>query len=305
MARPIPFACPKCHNILSEAQASFACTACGKGYPSIDGIPSFVGEDAFYEGKWLEPDFSAGSPRNWLVKKERFFLSGLRGRKGSVLDLGCGGGWKLFADVGVAVGVDVSLSSLRNARRLYSQVAQAKLSELPFEDGSFDFVVSSDVLGHVSLEGKGTVLREIYRVLKRGGRTLNYVETDGDDPIMRFAKGYPELYSKHIVEPEGHIGLERAAEVVSRFAGAGLRPVRVEFCYKGLIYAGRFVQYFDNEYKGKSAPVRGLVAICKLATAAKPIELAANLGMSLLIELGDVVFPESWAGGIAVCFEKP
>ncbi len=300
----IPFLCPECRGTLSDLPSSLVCCDCGKTYPVVDGIPCFAGNDTFYEGKWAEPDESAGSIRNRLVKKERFFLDELRGRSGKILDLGCGGGWRLFASVGHSVGVDVSLGSLQSARSLYNQVAQSRLSKLPFSDESFDFVVSSDVLGHISLAEKDAVLGEIHRVLKPGGRTLHYVEADGDDPLMRFAKVYPDLYSKYVVEPEGHIGLEAARKVDLRFEKVGFRIRAAKPCYKGLTYVGRFVQYFDNEYKDKSGSIRWLVRACQLATVVGPVELASNLAMSLLIEVGDLALPDSWAGGMLICCEK-
>ncbi|MBI2953596.1 MAG: methyltransferase domain-containing protein [Chloroflexi bacterium] len=281
------------------------CSDCGKAYPLVDGIPCFGDSDTFYEGRWAQPDSSAGSLRNRLVKKERFFVNGLRGRRGRILDLGCGGGWRLFATVGHSVGIDISLASLQSARRLYDQVAQARLTAFPFADESFDFVVSSDVLGHIPLTEKDATLSEIYRVLKPGGLTWHYVEADGDDPLMRFAKGYPELYTRHIVEPEGHIGLEPAGSAAARFERAGFRIAGQVPCYRGLTYVGRFVQYFDNGFKERSLFIRLLVLSCKLATIAGPIELAANLGMSFLIELGDRILPERWAGGLLICCEKP
>src|SRR5439155_4255277 len=41
---------------------------------------------------------------------------------------------------------------------------------LPFENGSFDAMFSNDVLCHIP--GRAAVLKEIYRVLKTGGRLL-------------------------------------------------------------------------------------------------------------------------------------
>jgi SAM-dependent methyltransferase len=265
----------------------------------VDGIPCLADSDTFYEGKWAQPDRSTGSLRSHLVKKERFFLRQLGGCRGTILDLGCGGGWGLFARVGHSVGVDISVGSLRAARSVYNQVAQASLAALPFPDGSFDYVVSSDVLGHVPLAEKDGVLREVYRVLKPGGRTLHYIEAEGDDPFMVFARSSPDLYTRHVIEPEGHIGLEPAREIVARFRRSGLDISVQRPCYRGLTYLGRYVQYFDNEYQSQSAAIRLLVAASKLATTG-PLELASNLAMTLLIELGDITLPESWSGGLLI-----
>src|SRR5205823_778399 len=153
----------------------------GERYPVVRGVANFTGEDPFYEGRWSQPDETAGSLRNWLVRKERFFLLELRGLRGSVLDLGCGGGWRLFTRVGPVAGVDLSQGSLERALTLYGAAARAGLSALPFPDAGFDVVVSSDVLGHIPLEEKDAALAEIFRVLRPGGLTLHYVEADSRD----------------------------------------------------------------------------------------------------------------------------
>ncbi len=227
------------------------------------------------------------------------------GTEHNILDLGCGGGWRAFATAGYSVGVDVSVSSLRAAQTVYDQVAQAELSALPFGDNSFDLVVSSDVLGHVPCEGKDAVLREIYRVLRPGGRTLHYVEAEGDDPFMRFARQHPELYERYVITPEGHIGLEMAGQIAARFANIGFSVAAAKPCYRGLTYTGRFVQYFDNEYRRQSGIINAFVGVCKLATAIAPLEMASNIAMSLLIELGDLILPATWAGGLLISCEKP
>ncbi len=258
---------------------------------------------AFYEGRWAQPDLSAGSLRNYLVKKERFFLRELRGRRGRVLDLGCGGGWRFFTTIGPVIGVDLSCSSLRAARGLYCQVAAARLEALPFADASFDFVVSSDVLGHVPLALKDAVLAEIRRVLRPGGRTLHYVETEGQDPLMRWARRRPDLYQRYVVAPEGHIGMEPASRTLARFRRAGFRPVKELAAYRGLLYVGRVVQLFDNEYAALSPGVRALVAVCRALKAIPPLETAANVALSALLEVADRLLPLDWAGGVMVCYE--
>lgn len=259
---------------------------------------------AFYEGRWQRSDRSAGSLRNLLVKKERFFLRRLRGRRGVLLDLGCGGGWRLLATVGPVAGVDVSQSSLRQAAQVYHGVVRADLAALPFTDGAFDLVVSLDVLGHVPSHLKDGVLREIRRVLKDGGQTLHYVEAEGQDPLNRFARRYPELYARHIVAPEGHVGLEPAGAVFRRFRAAGFVPLCEIAAYKGLVHLRRFVQCFDNGYRECSWLIRLLVGLGKALLRVPPLAIAADLALALALEAVDRLAPSDWAGGALVCYRK-
>jgi len=300
----VPLTCPGCRARLEQTPQGYRCPACGAVYPVTDGIPRFVPADPFYEGRWARPDLSRGNLRNWLVKKERFFLRRLRGQRGVLLDLGCGGGWAVFAAVGHAVGLDLSAASLAAARRIYPQVVCAGLEALPFPDETFDFVVSSDVFGHVPLGLKDRVLAEIWRVLRPGGRTLHYIEADGADPALRFARRDPELFKKHIIEPEGHIGLEPADRIFARFRAAGFKPLAELPVYRGLLYWGRVRQYFDNEYRGRSFWVDRWVDLARLFTAHRLLELGGNVLVALALELADRLFPAAWAGGVLVDYQK-
>jgi SAM-dependent methyltransferase len=107
-----------------------------------------------------------------------------------VLDVGCGHGLMLIAaakrlKAGRAVGVDIwqkedqagnsPAATLANARaegvadRVELRDGDAR--RLPFEDASFDAVVSSWALHNIyDAEGRAEALREIARVLKPGGR---------------------------------------------------------------------------------------------------------------------------------------
>lgn len=258
----------------------------------------------FYEGMWAKTDWSDGSLRNYLVKKERFFLRHLQGRRGLLLDLGCGGGWKVFARPGEAVGIDLSLASLQEARKVYGQAVRGRLTALPFANESFDLVVSSDVLGHLTLGERGVAIGEIWRVLKRGGVTIHYVEAEGTDPLTHWAKGYEELYQKYFVAPEGHIGLESARATIERFRSAGFAPIREEAAYRGLMYAHRFLQLFDNEYRSRSRLLNLAAGLCHIIASAGPLMMVANLLIAALLEIGDRLLPEAWASGAMVCYAK-
>ena len=98
-----------------------------------------------------------------------------------VLDLGSGSGTDVFCAAllvgasGRVVGVDITLEQLDKASRLrdrggFSQleIVEAHIEELPFEDESFDAVLSNGVI-NLSLT-KARVFAEAARVLRPGGR---------------------------------------------------------------------------------------------------------------------------------------
>jgi arsenite methyltransferase len=97
----------------------------------------------------------------------------------AALDLGSGSGTDLFCaavlvgDAGRVVGVDFTDAQLDKATRLGNGFAQVELvegriEELPFEDESFDVVVSNGVIN--LSPRKDLVFAEAARVLRPGGR---------------------------------------------------------------------------------------------------------------------------------------
>lgn len=101
-----------------------------------------------------------------------------------VLDVGTGPGYlalaasRLVGPEGAATGIDASPEMTDRARELAARegsaaefrVASAAL--LPFDDASFDVVVSRLVFHHLTGELKALALAEILRVLRPGGRLL-------------------------------------------------------------------------------------------------------------------------------------
>ena len=99
----------------------------------------------------------------------------------AVVDLGSGSGTDIFCAAvlvggsGRVVGVDMTDEQVGKAARLrdaagFAQVelVEAHIEELPFEDGSFDAVISNGVINLSLL--KGRVFAEAARVLRPGGR---------------------------------------------------------------------------------------------------------------------------------------
>jgi len=99
-----------------------------------------------------------------LLAKEK-----LKNKK--LLDAGCGTGW--FSAVATKRGAQVT--SMDIGKNLLKQVAKkchskrivGSILKMPFKANTFDYVISSEVVEHVSNPDKA--LRELYRVLKPGG----------------------------------------------------------------------------------------------------------------------------------------
>ncbi|MDP2939460.1 MAG: methyltransferase domain-containing protein [Candidatus Omnitrophota bacterium] len=100
-----------------------------------------------------------------------------------VLDLGCGAGLDLYfyakavGEVGKVYGLDISEDMVNKVKRNMelSGIKNAEISvgesdNLPFNDDFFD-VVASNGIYNLSPD-KDAVMREVYRVLKPGGRTV-------------------------------------------------------------------------------------------------------------------------------------
>jgi arsenite methyltransferase len=95
-----------------------------------------------------------------------------------VLDLGSGSGMDVFAAAmqvapgGFVTGVDITPEQLAKSERLrgdeHVSFRHARIEELPFEDGSFDAVISNGVV-NLSID-KRRVFAEAARVLRPGGR---------------------------------------------------------------------------------------------------------------------------------------
>lgn len=137
----------------------------------------------------------------------------------SVLDLGCGAGMlALLKRKGVTLtGVDISDACVVSARRNgYDASCRAELSQLPFPDASFDYVVSLDVIGHIDFEEKDAVLAEVKRVLRPDGVTMHGIECTDHSARKNYDEMEPEEL-RRFVEIDGHVGLEEEEEHAARF----------------------------------------------------------------------------------------
>jgi ubiquinone/menaquinone biosynthesis C-methylase UbiE len=170
----------------------------------------------------------------------------LRGSMGQLLDVGCGTGallrlvtWPVWR----YSGIDVSAGMLAEASRQYpgAEFFRASVEAMPFGDEQFERVISIfSALSYVS--GPARAVREIYRVLRPGGRCL----------VMVYA---PRWYRRNAdCAGDLHVHLAPAAwsawQAITRFRVAGFDPGSIRLsafsilptpllCFDGLL-ARRF-----------------------------------------------------------------
>jgi SAM-dependent methyltransferase len=145
-----------------------------------------------------------------------------------VLDAGCGAGYGtnvLAADAAQAVGIDIAHEAVRSAADEYHKAiwAAASAAQLPFQQASFDLIVSFEVIEHIS--DWRELLTEARRVLAPGG--LFIVSTPNKSFYAQArAQSGPNPYHEHEFEygefrealasvfPEVHVVLQNHASCV-------------------------------------------------------------------------------------------
>ena len=144
--------------------------------------------------------------------------------KGSkVLDVGCATGVavKALQDSGYLVkGVDISSEAVsQGTARGVEGLITAPADGLPFEDGTFDVVLSTDVMEHLPVELVPKALKEMVRVSSPEASILLKIATR-----VESNKKYQEITLKH-----GYKNLHLTAESFEKwctfFQVAGLSPV--------------------------------------------------------------------------------
>ncbi|MEO8400139.1 MAG: methyltransferase domain-containing protein [Ignavibacteriaceae bacterium] len=91
----------------------------------------------------------------------------------TLLDAGCGTGWftkKAVERKAKVTSLDISakLVDITKKKNPAAITIEGSLLDLPFEDNSFDYVISSDVIEHTP--NPFDAVRELVRVLKTGGK---------------------------------------------------------------------------------------------------------------------------------------
>jgi len=114
-----------------------------------------------------------------------------------VLEVGCGAGNNLWAlaEMGYKVfGIEQSETAVRFAKQrlaslgFKSEVSVGTMTDLPFEDESFDFILDRGGITQVALNEVPKVSNEIYRVLRKGGMFSAFTLFGEDHPARSLGK---------------------------------------------------------------------------------------------------------------------
>jgi ubiquinone/menaquinone biosynthesis C-methylase UbiE len=215
------------------------------------------------------------------------------------------GGIKTLSRYGRVTGADLSLTSLLEAKKIYHAVYQIDGKNLPFPDGYFDLVYNSHVFGHVPLNSKSHVVKEIFRVLKSGGHLICSIECDSESIVYRRAKKYPDMFRQCYVDEWGHHGLELPHENFRRFQEAGFLPViEIADIHKGYLRPATSYLLL-RKYKGKDRLLYGLGGFSYFVSKSRILTLFFDLLFGLMIPFAYLFTPPSHRDSAKVVYQKP
>lgn len=152
------------------------------------------------------------------------FLAGVIRPGDAVVDVGSGSGVDVLiaalktGSAGTVTGVDMTPAMIAKARENihkagmdHVRIVEGRADDLPLDDASADVVTSNGVVNLVP--DKETAFREMYRILKPGGR-IQISDIVLSKPVSGTSKANPQLWAECIVgaEPEDvYLDLVRAA----------------------------------------------------------------------------------------------
>lgn len=148
-----------------------------------------------------------------------------------ILDFGSGDGFFakiLFNDTSLNIsGIDIDEKILDKAKKesLYKQLKIYDGTKLPFENNTFDLVISNSVLEHV--ENLPQTLQELSRVLKTGGKFFCSVMTEKWEDNLLGAVFLGKAYTSWMRRKQVHRYLLSHDEWQKQFEKAGFNTKQV------------------------------------------------------------------------------
>lgn len=107
---------------------------------------------------------------HWVRGKnpiQEMFLQGY-----TILDIGCGEGKILQTNEVRAYGIDINPATIARLQERGFHVKEGSATSIPYESDFFDVVHCSNIIEHLTPDDAQKMFREIYRVLKPGGKII-------------------------------------------------------------------------------------------------------------------------------------
>lgn len=189
-----------------------------------------VPTDYYYNINWLQYIWHGWK---WQVFKN--FLSGIKPRR--ILEVGCSSG-HLTKQLAVLfpkshiTGIDVYTQAIKEAQRRFPNLSfiVADAHKLPFKNNSFDLILCSETIEHVTNPQK--MLHEIARVLKKNGVAL--IEMDSGSWLFRIVWWWWTTFHRGRVWREAHLYPFTAHALEHLIVSNGFRVQKKVFSHLGM-----------------------------------------------------------------------
>jgi len=146
-----------------------------------------------------------------------------------ILDAGCGEGYFLsLINSKEKFGVELSEKRVSEALKLYPQlkIKIADVNNLPFEDDTFDVIVCSEVLEHVS--GYQKALKEFKRCVKKDG---HIVLSFPNEPTVSFGRLLLLKFPIHEIDHINSISPGNITKILGKkYQASNVPPFPYPFC---------------------------------------------------------------------------
>ncbi len=114
-------------------------------------------------------------------------------KNAKILDVGCGPGFSMevLIEKGFeTVGIDLSKKMIEEAKRKKLNVKLADMRDIPFEDESFDGILSISALQWIERKDLKKVAKEFFRVLKPGGSAVIQFYPKSEKDMIAVGKAF-------------------------------------------------------------------------------------------------------------------